>query len=165
MEPMWHPWLLFLVFKVYFQSCRILNLQIFDYSQAQKFEAIGTLAGGIAHNFNNILMGIQGRSSLMSLELEPYHPNLEHIKSIEACIQSATGLTKQLLGFARGGKYEVKPININELVRNSANMFSRTRKEINVHTKTPQSQLLVDADRGQIEQVLLKRVGNHSSGR
>ena len=123
--------------------------------QAQKFEAIGTLAGGIAHNFNNILMGIQGRSSLMSLELEPYHPNLEHIKSIEACIQSATGLTKQLLGFARGGKYEVKPININELVRNSANMFSRTRKEINVHTKIPQSQLLVDADRGQIEQVLL----------
>ncbi|MFO7712907.1 PAS domain S-box protein [Desulfosarcina sp.] len=123
--------------------------------QAQKFEAIGTLAGGIAHNFNNILMGIQGRTSLMSLELMPSHPNLEHIKSIDACIQSATGLTKQLLGFARGGKYEVKAININALVLNSATMFSRTRKEINVHTKMPQAQLLVDADRGQIEQVLL----------
>ncbi len=123
--------------------------------QAQKFEAIGTLAGGIAHNFNNILMGIQGRSSLMSLELEPSHPNLEHIKSIEKCVQSATGLTKQLLGFARGGKYEVKPININDLVLNSATMFSRTRKEINVHTKIHQSKLLVDADRGQIEQVFL----------
>ena len=123
--------------------------------QSQKFEAIGTLAGGIAHNFNNILMGIQGRSSLMSLELEPSHPNLEHIKSIEECIKSATGLTKQLLGFARGGKYEVKPIDINELVLNSANMFSRTRKEINIHTKIFQTQLIVDADRGQIEQVLL----------
>jgi two-component system cell cycle sensor histidine kinase/response regulator CckA len=123
--------------------------------QAQKFEAIGTLAGGIAHNFNNILMGIQGRSSLMSLELEPSHPNLEHIKSIEECVQSATGLTKQLLGFARGGKYEVKPIDINELVLNSANMFSRTRKEISIHTKIFHTQLIVDADRGQIEQVLL----------
>ena len=123
--------------------------------QAQKFEAIGTLAGGIAHDFNNLLMGIQGRASLMSFDLEPSHPNLEHIKSIEECVQSATGLTKQLLGFARGGKYEVKPININELVINSANMFNRTRKEINIHTKMPQSQLLVEADRGQIEQVLL----------
>lgn len=123
--------------------------------QAQKFEAIGTLAGGIAHDFNNLLMGIQGRASLMSFDLEPSHPNLEHIKSIEECVQSATDLTKQLLGFARGGKYEVKPININELVINSANMFNRTRKEINIHTKMPQSQLLVEADRGQIEQVLL----------
>lgn len=123
--------------------------------QAQKFEAIGTLAGGLAHNFNNILMGIQGRTSLMSLDLESSHPNMEHIKSIEECIQSATGLTKQLLGFARGGKYEVKTININDLVLNSSTMFSRTRKEINVHTKIPQSQLLVNADRGQIEQVLL----------
>jgi PAS domain S-box-containing protein len=123
--------------------------------QAQKFEAIGTLAGGIAHDFNNLLMGIQGRASLMSFDLEPSHPNLEHIKSIEECVQSATGLTKQLLGFARGGKYEVKPININELVINSANMFNRTRKEINIHTKMPQSPLLVEADRGQIEQVLL----------
>jgi PAS domain S-box-containing protein len=123
--------------------------------QAQKFEAIGTLAGGIAHNFNNILMGIQGRSSLMSLELESSHPNVEHIKSIEECIQSASGLTKQLLGFARGGNYEVKPMDINGLVRNSANMFSRTRKEIDIHTKMLHSQLIVDADRGQIEQVLL----------
>lgn len=123
--------------------------------QTQKFEAIGTLAGGIAHNFNNILMGIQGRTSLISLELEPSHPILEHVKSIDECIQSATGLTKQLLGFARGGKYEVKTININDLVLNSSTMFSRTRKEINVHTKIPQAQLLVNVDRGQIEQVLL----------
>ena len=123
--------------------------------QAQKYEAIGTLAGGIAHDFNNLLMGIQGRASLMSVDLGPSHSHIEHIKSIEECIRSATGLTKQLLGFARGGKYEVKPININELVRNSATMFSRTRKEINIHTKMPQSPLIVEADRGQIEQVLL----------
>ena len=123
--------------------------------QAQKYEAIGTLAGGIAHDFNNLLMGIQGRASLMSVDLDPFHPHQEHIKSIEACIRSATALTKQLLGFARGGKYEVKPIDINQLVLNSTTMFSRTRKEIKIHNKMRQSPLVVEADRGQIEQVLL----------
>ena len=76
---------------------------------AQKFEAIGTLAGGIAHDFNNLLMGIQGRASLLSFDLEPSHPHWEHVNAIEEYIRSATSLTKQLLGFARGGKYEVKP--------------------------------------------------------
>ena len=128
--------------------------------QAQKFEAIGTLAGGIAHDFNNLLMGIQGRASLMSVDLDPYHSHQEHIKSIEACIRSATDLTMQLLGFARGGKYEVKPININQLVLNSATMFSRTRKEIKIHTKMRQSPLVVEADRSQIEQVLLNMYVN-----
>jgi two-component system, cell cycle sensor histidine kinase and response regulator CckA len=123
--------------------------------QAQKFEAIGTLAGGIAHDFNNLLMGIQGRSSLMSISMDPSHSNIEHIKAIEECIRRATGLTKQLLGFARRGKYEVNPIDINELVLNSATMFSRTRKEIDIHTKMRPSPLVVEVDRGQIEQVLL----------
>ena len=128
--------------------------------QAQKFEAIGTLAGGIAHDFNNLLMGIQGRASLMSVDLDPSHAHLEHIQSIEACIRSATDLTRQLLGFARGGKYEVKPIDINQLVLNGATMFSRTRKEIKIHTKMKQSPLVVEADPGQIEQVLLNMFVN-----
>ncbi len=128
--------------------------------QARKFEAIGTLASGIAHDFNNLMMGIQGRASLMSVGLAPSHPHREHIKAIEACIRSATGLTRQLLGFARGGKYEVKSININELVRNSATMFSRTRKEIKIHTNIQPSPLVVEADRGQIEQVLLNMYVN-----
>ena len=130
----------------------ILEMQ---FQQAQKFEAIGTLAGGIAHDFNNLLMGIQGRSSLMLMDLNASHPHREHLKAIEECIRSATGLTKQLLGFARRGKYEVKPIDINQLVLDSIAMFSRTRKEIGVHTKIEPSPLVVEADQGQIEQVLL----------
>jgi two-component system, cell cycle sensor histidine kinase and response regulator CckA len=128
--------------------------------QAQKFEAIGTLAGGIAHDFNNLLMGIQGRSSLISVTMGPSNSHMEHIKAIEECIQRATGLTKQLLGFARRGKYEVNPINFCELVQNSATMFSRTRKEIDIHTKMWASPLVVEADRGQIEQVLLNMYVN-----
>jgi PAS domain S-box-containing protein len=123
--------------------------------QIQKFEAIGTLAGGIAHDFNNLLMGIQGRASLISLDLDDSHPHREHIEAVEEYIRSATNLTRQLLGLARGGKYEVKPVDINELVRGSSTMFGRTKKEIRIHTKCQASPLVVEADRRQIEQVLL----------
>jgi len=123
--------------------------------QTQKMEAIGTLAGGIAHDFNNLLMGIQGRVSLISVDLKPSHAHSEHIKAIEDYIQSATGLTKQLLGFARGGKYEIRPIDINALVLNSSKMFGRTKKEIKIQTKLHDPPPVVEADRSQIEQVLL----------
>ncbi|MFH0998712.1 MAG: PAS domain S-box protein [Pseudomonadota bacterium] len=128
--------------------------------QAQKFEAIGTLAGGVAHDFNNLLMGIQGRASLISWDLEISHPHREHIHAIEEYIRSAASLTQQLLGFARGGKYEVKPVDMNELVHGSSAMFGRTKKEIRIHTKYQASPLVVDADRGQIEQVLLNMYVN-----
>ena len=123
--------------------------------QAQKLESLGTLAGGIAHDFNNLLMGIQGRASLMSLDLDAAHPAFEHIAALEEYVRSATNLTKQLLGFARGGKYEVKAIDINELVLNGAVMFGRTKKEIAIHTRLAAAAPVVEADRRQIEQVLL----------
>jgi PAS domain S-box-containing protein len=123
--------------------------------QSQKMESIGTLAGGIAHDFNNLLMGIQGRASLISMDLKPSHPHVEHIKAIEDSIRGGTNLTKQLLGFARGGKYEVRPIDINELLLESATMFGRTKKEIHIHTKLLSPPPVVVADRRQIEQVLL----------
>lgn len=125
------------------------------FQQSQKFKAIGILAGGIAHDFNNLLMGIQGRASLIAVELEPSHPHTEHIEAIEDCIRSAAHLTKQLLGFARGGKYEVRSIDINELLRGSAMMFGRTKKEINIHTKLQSQPPVVAADRRQLEQVFL----------
>lgn len=124
--------------------------------QAQKMEAVGTLAGGIAHDFNNLLMGIQGRASLLSTDLEPYQrPLLEHINAIEDCVRSAADLTKQLLGLGRGGKYEVLPIDINELIINSKKLFGRTKKEIRIETKLQNPPPVVEADRRQIEQVLL----------
>jgi PAS domain S-box-containing protein len=122
---------------------------------AERMESLGTLAGGIAHDFNNLLMGIQGRSSLISMDLEDAHPVLEHLHAIDDYILSATHLTKQLLGFARGGKYEVKPTDINELVLKSANMFGRTKKEIIIETRFQDPNIVVEADRRQIEQVLL----------
>jgi two-component system, cell cycle sensor histidine kinase and response regulator CckA len=122
---------------------------------ARKMETIGTLSGGIAHNFNNLLMGIQGRVSLMSFDLEKRHPHWEHVDAIQEHIQSAVDLTDQLLGIASDGKIEVKPIDLNDLVLESAAMFGRTHKEIQIHTRAKSSQLVTRADRSQIEQVLL----------
>ncbi len=128
--------------------------------QAEKMESLGTLSGGIAHDFNNLLMCIQGRASLMAMDLEPGHPLLEHTRAIEEYVRSATQLTRQLLGFARGGKYEVKPIDMNPVMLNSAQMFGRTRKELRIHTRCSPQPPIVEADQGQIEQVLLNMYVN-----
>ncbi len=123
--------------------------------QAQKLEAVGTLAGGIAHDFNNILMGIQGRVSMMLAELNRDHPHYDHLKGIEGYVKNATDLTSQLLGFAKGGKYEIKPTDINILLKQSAEMFGRTHKEIRIGFKLEDNLWTVEVDRGQISQVML----------
>ena len=128
--------------------------------QSQKFEAIGTLAGGLAHDFNNLLMGIQGRISLISMDLASDNPLFEHIAAVEEYIRSATDLTRQLLGFARGGKYEVQAHDINALVLQSSSMFGRTRKEIQVRTRLKTPAPVAEVDGRQIEQVLLNMYVN-----
>lgn len=122
---------------------------------AQKMEAIGTLAGGIAHDFNNLLMGIVGYTSLILLNTDASDLRYERLKSIEQLVDRGANLTKQLLGFARGGKYEVRPTDPNELVSKSSDLFGRTRQELIIHRKYQTDVYAVDVDRGQIEQVLL----------
>jgi len=122
---------------------------------AQKMEAIGTLAGGIAHDFNNLLMVIQGNTSLMLFDLHPEHPNFERLKRIEKQVQNGSRLTSQLLGYARKGRYEVKPVNLNLLVKEASEIFGRTRKEITLHRDLAQDLSPIEADQGQIEQVLM----------
>ena len=134
---------------------KLRNQMVKQLQQSQKFEAIGTLAGGIAHDFNNLLTGILGQASLTSYELPPTHSLQKRLSDIVTYTQNATDLTNQLLGFARGGKYEVKPVDVNEVLVQSSAMFSRTKKELTIHTKLTDPPPVVEADQRQIEQVLL----------
>ncbi len=123
--------------------------------QAQKLEAIGTLAGGIAHDFNNLLMSIQGYVSLMLLGTCPSHPFHDWLKNIEEKIQSGAKLTAQLLGYARKGRYEVKPVLLNHIVTETTEAFGRIKRDIRVELKLQKDLPGIHADKGQIEQVLL----------
>jgi two-component system cell cycle sensor histidine kinase/response regulator CckA len=126
-----------------------------QFQQAQRFEALGTLAGGIAHDFNNLLMNIQGNTSLMLFDIDETHPYFEALKNIEKQVKSGAQLTRQMLGYARRGKFNVKPIDLNQVVDASANTFGRTRKQITIHRELDKDLFPIEADQGQIEQVLL----------
>ena len=132
------------------------------FHQGQKMEAIGNLAGGIAHDFNNILMGMQGNVSLMLMGTDQDHPFHEKLKSIEDYIESGAALSNQLLGFARGGKYNVRTINLNQIIKKAADKFGHAKKKINVITEGLRDVWRVEADRFQIEQVLLNLLANAS---
>jgi PAS domain S-box-containing protein len=126
-----------------------------QFQQAQRFEALGTLAGGIAHDFNNLLMNIQGNTSLMLCEIKKSHPYYNMLKNIEKQVKSGAQLTRQMLGYARKGKFNVKAIDLNKVVNESAETFGRTRKEITIQRDFADDLYAIEADRGQIEQVLL----------
>jgi len=83
------------------------------------------------------------------------HPDIRHLKGIEDDIESAADLTRQLLGFARGGKYEVRPTDLNEVIKKQNRMFGRTKKESSIRGKYEKDLWSVEVDRGQFEQVLL----------
>ena len=123
--------------------------------RSQKLEAIGTLAGGVAHDFNNLLMGIQGNTSIVLSRLDPDDRNYKKLLTAQSYIKKSADLARQLLGFARGGKYEVETADLNKLIGKNAKMFGRTRKEITIYSHYQEDAWMVDVDRGQIDQVLL----------
>jgi two-component system, cell cycle sensor histidine kinase and response regulator CckA len=129
-----------------------LEMQIM---RMQRMEAIGTLAGGIAHNFNNLLMGILGNASIASLETDPDHQIQRNLENVKTLVQSGSRLTRQLLEYSKGGGCEVEPIALNDLVKNISETFGETRKDIHIHHSFEDGNCPVDADQGQLEQVLL----------
>jgi len=129
---------------------------------AQKMEAVGTLAGGIAHDFNNLLMCVQGNISLVLLGMDSTHMHYDKIRNIEEQVKSGVSLTRQLLNFSVQREQELSPIDLNEIISKTAAMFARTRKEIAIEMHFDDDIGLVNADKGQVEQVLLNLYVNAS---
>ncbi|MEE4273470.1 MAG: ATP-binding protein [Thermoanaerobaculales bacterium] len=128
--------------------------------RSQRMEAIGTLAGGIAHNFNNLLMGIQGNVSLLQRELPPDSPHLSRLETVEGLVEGGSRLTSQLLGYARAGQVDVRTVDLNSLVVDTAETFGLTRREYRIHTDLTAECLPIAVDAAQIDQALLNLLIN-----
>jgi signal transduction histidine kinase len=128
--------------------------------QHQKMEAIGTLAGGIAHNFNNLLMNIMGLTGLILAGIGGENPAHADLKLIEQEVVKGSALTKQLLSLGRGGIFAPKPINLNILIEKTAGLFCRTRSGVTITRKLAPDLPPVEVDPGQLEQVMLNLLVN-----
>jgi len=132
-----------------------------QFRQAQRLEAVGQLAGGVAHDFNNILSVIIVEAQLGLRHLDADHPVRERLAEIKAAGERATDLTRQLLAFAR--KQVVQPVvmNLNALVADISSMLSRLiAEDIELWIDTEEGLGNVLADKGQMEQVLTNLVVN-----
>lgn len=129
-------------------------------AHAQKMEAVGTLAGGIAHDFNNILGGILGTLSLLDHEGGEAGPHHSDFQEMMAMVGRGVDLTRQLLGFARRGKYDVRPLDLARVVEETSTMFGRTRSDITIQIEAAPRLPAVLMDHAQLEQVLLNLLVN-----
>ncbi|MFC1556076.1 PAS domain S-box protein, partial [candidate division KSB1 bacterium] len=123
--------------------------------QSQKMESIGRLAGGIAHDFNNILTGIMGYSELLHMRF----PDIDSTEGKAAYVilrstERAAQLTRQLLGFARAGKYDPNPVSINRILEDTVRVLEKIfEKKIDVHLQLEKNLSVVVADSNQLGQV------------
>ena len=130
--------------------------------QVERLEAIATLAGGVAHDFNNLLMVIQGTISMLIYATHESDPHYKYFVNIEKQVNRGSRLTRQLLGYARKGKYDVKSLHLNDSIKDSAETLRRTRKDIHIHYHLADDLRAVEADVYQMEQVLMNLFINAS---
>jgi len=124
--------------------------------QSQKMEAIGTLAGGVAHDINNVLGAIMGAASLLETELEPGDERASYAADILTACRRGRDLTRNLLGFARKGKYVKKAVSLNDAAGETQSLLARTMpKKIRITTELDSALAPVEGDATQLKQVLM----------
>ena len=129
--------------------------------QSQKMELVGKLAGGVAHDFNNILMVQKGYCELMAADLPADSPSADSLAQIEACTERAAALTRQLLAFSRKQTLQPKILDLNVLAEGLAEMLRRVvGEDLDVVIELAPTPALVEADPGQLEQVLVNLAAN-----
>ncbi len=128
---------------------------------SQKMEGIGQLAGGIAHDFNNILSAIVGYGDMMHMKMKKDDPLRVNVEQILAAADRATNLTHSLLTFSRKQVINPKPVDMNEVVQRVEKLLERIiGEDIELKMSLAENALIVNADAGQIEQVMMNLAAN-----
>ena len=129
--------------------------------QAQKMEAVGRLAGGVAHDFNNVLTAIFGYSDLLLEDLTLDDPRRRDVQEIRRSAERAASLTRQLLAFSRKQVMQPRVLNLNDVIGNVQSLLRRlVGEDIQVHLNLQSDLRSVTADPGHIEQVLMNLAAN-----
>lgn len=129
--------------------------------QTQKLESLGVLAGGVAHDFNNLLTGMLAQMSLTSIKLGEHSPLQKHVKQAVMAANQAADLTRQLLAYAGKGQFRVEALNFNKIVtQNTTLLKTSISKKVSLGLNLDSDLPLVEADRGQIQQVVMNLVIN-----
>ncbi len=128
---------------------------------AQKMEAVGQLAGGVAHDFNNILTAVLGYGNLLNMKLKKDDPLKHNVEQIIRITERGAGLTQSLLVFSRKQIIDLKPVNINKVLETSINILPRLiRENIELKAELSKESLNIMADSIQIEQVMMNLASN-----
>jgi PAS domain S-box-containing protein len=128
---------------------------------AQKMESIGTLAGGVAHDFNNVLTTVMGYCSLIMMKAGDKHPYAGYVNQIMEAANRASALTQSLLAFSRKQAWEVKPVDINETIRGVEKLLRRViGEDIELETLLGKERLIVMVGDGHISQLLMNLATN-----
>ena len=132
-----------------------------QFLQSQKMEAVGRLAGGVAHDFNNILTAILGYSDLLLSQMTSTHPMYKSLSEIRRAGEFAASLTHQLLAFSRRQSLQLKVLDINDVVNSIEKMLKRLiGEDIQIMTVLDTGVAKMKADAGQLEQVILNLAVN-----
>ena len=135
------------------------NLQS-QMEMVQKLEAVAILSGGLAHNFNNLLAVIMGLTNLMMAKIDPDHHFYQDLQEIESQVRAGRELTENLLTFAQDTRFEKQSLALNDLMRGTVDIFARTRRDMQVKLDLDPDLPPVEADPGQIQQVLMNLLIN-----
>ncbi len=132
-----------------------------QFRQSQKMEAFGQLAGGVAHDFNNILAVIQMQAGMLRTEQDLSQAQMDYATEIEKAAQRAANLTRQLLVFSRRQTIQPRDLDLNDVIANMTKMLQRILGEdIQMHFKYAPNPLFIHADAGMLDQVLLNLTVN-----
>ena len=130
-------------------------------NQARKMETVGQLAGGVAHDFNNMLAPIIGYAGMLLDDMNPDDPKRESVEEINKAALRAKAVTQQLLAFGRKQALEVKTLDLNRVIDNFTKILRRTiREDINIELLLDPSLKSIKADAGQLEQVVMNLAVN-----